>query len=181
LIDVYLGMGANLGDRQQTIEKAVQMLAQTPDIKIINQSAYYETEPIGYTAQDWFLNNVLHIRTTLTPAALLKVTQAIEQQLGRVRTIRWGPRTIDIDILFYGEQIINTPDLIIPHPRLLERAFVVIPLLEIAPEIHYPGGQRLAAMVSPRLAEQRIYRLKEGNNPLQREQLKQNAGREAKN
>lgn len=159
LTAVYLGLGSNLGNRKANITAALQRLTAVPEITLVRQASYYETEPVGYQDQDWFLNTVALFETALLPLELLQQMQQIELALGRVRTIRWGPRTIDIDLLFYGEQIINTPELIVPHPRILERAFVVVPLLEIAPDLQYPGKGKINTLVAPVVEEQRISRL----------------------
>ncbi|MED0736364.1 2-amino-4-hydroxy-6-hydroxymethyldihydropteridine diphosphokinase [Aneurinibacillus thermoaerophilus] len=138
---VFLGLGSNIGDREKLLICAIRMLDAVPGIKVTCVSSLYETDPVGYTEQDTFLNLVVEIETILSPAVLLANTQQIEAELGRVRTIRWGPRTLDIDILLYGKQWIRDKGLEIPHPRMLERAFVIVPLAEIAPEIEIPYKQ----------------------------------------
>src|SRR5690606_15925550 len=135
----FLGMGSNIGDRFAQIEQAVRFLEDSCAIEVNKLSSVYETEPVGYLDQPKFLNLVCQIQTTLTPHQLLRLVQSIEQQLKRKRTIRWGPRTIDIDILLFGNQIIHDPDLIIPHPRMLQRSFVMIPLAELDPDRMIPG------------------------------------------
>ena len=136
----FLGLGSNLGDRQSYLSAACRELAAHPSIQIIQASSLYETEPVGYQEQGWFLNQVMEMETTLTPEELLFFTQGIENELGRKRLIRWGPRVIDLDILLYGNSVINTPDLIIPHPRMYVRQFVLVPLGEIAPDLLHPDG-----------------------------------------
>lgn len=132
----YLSLGSNLGHREANIRSALKMLGQ--EVQILKVSSLYETEPVGYKDQPWFLNCVCSIETDLSPQALLKFAKAIEKKVGRKRTIRFGPRPIDIDILFYEDLILDSPDLVIPHPRLAERAFVVVPLKEIAPNLIHP-------------------------------------------
>lgn len=132
---VYLGLGANLGDRQKNIEKAIEKITKLPDTELLKASPLYETEPIGHTAQPKFLNGAVAIKTTLSPMDLLCQLKKIEKELGREETFRFGPRLIDIDILFFGDQKLNTLELIIPHPRITERYFVLRPLLDIAPEL----------------------------------------------
>lgn len=132
----YLGLGSNLGDRETKITSALKMLGQKA--QILKISSLYETEPVGYKDQPWFLNCVCSLETDLSPQALLKFAKAIERKLGRKPTLRFGPRLIDIDILFYDGLILDSPDLVIPHPRLAERAFVLVPLKEIAPNLVHP-------------------------------------------
>jgi 2-amino-4-hydroxy-6-hydroxymethyldihydropteridine diphosphokinase len=134
----FLGLGSNMGDREALLVQAVNMLHQTPGIRVVQSSAIYETDPVGYTEQDAFFNIVVEIETVLSPADLLACTQAIEHELGRVRTIRWGPRTLDIDILLYDQMYIREGELQVPHPRMGERAFVLIPLADIAPNVEVP-------------------------------------------
>lgn len=136
----FLGLGSNLGDRQSYLDAACRELAAHPLIRIMQASSLYETEPAGYREQGWFLNQVVQVETALDPEGLLSVTQGIENKLGRKRLIRWGPRVIDLDILLYGNSVVNTPDLIIPHPRMYERQFVLAPLREITPDILHPDG-----------------------------------------
>ncbi|HEY4600529.1 MAG TPA: 2-amino-4-hydroxy-6-hydroxymethyldihydropteridine diphosphokinase [Cerasibacillus sp.] len=132
---VYLGLGTNIEPRKSHLEKALEQLKQNEAITIVKQSNRYETAPVGYTEQADFLNMVVEIKTTLSPELLLDRCQTIEKELGRERTIRFGPRTIDLDILLYNEENIKTERLTVPHPRMHERGFVLIPLAEIAPHI----------------------------------------------
>jgi len=136
---VFLELGSNLGDRAQMLARG-RALLEEPDLRIVGVSRVYESPPWGMADQPWFLNQVVQIRTGLPPRALLSRCLDIEAQLGRVRTVRWGPRTIDIDILLYDGLEMNTPDLIIPHPRLRQRAFALIPLEELAPGLVLPDG-----------------------------------------
>lgn len=138
--EAYLGLGANLGDRKRGITEALLRLSLHPQVEIIQVAPLLETDPVGPGEQPCYLNTVCRIRTSLSPRDLLSLTMQIEKDLGRDRTkeIRWGPRPIDIDLLFYGDQIVEEPDLILPHPRLHERDFVLIPLLQIAPKIIHP-------------------------------------------
>jgi len=134
--EVYLGLGSNLGDRFLLMENAVEFLRASGAFEDIRISSLYETDPIGYTDQPPFLNAVFGGKTQLSPEALLKLCQAVETELNRVRVIHWGPRTIDADILLYDTIRVQEPDLVIPHPRMFERSFVLIPLIEIcSPEI----------------------------------------------
>jgi 2-amino-4-hydroxy-6-hydroxymethyldihydropteridine diphosphokinase len=131
---VYLGLGSNLGDREKNIHDAVDQL-NASGVKVQKLSTIIETDPVGGPPQGFFLNAVAKAEADLAPTDLLKTCQVIESRLGRVRTDRNGPRTIDIDILLYDDLSINTPELMIPHPRMRERHFVMWPLREIAPEI----------------------------------------------
>lgn len=134
----YIGLGANLGDRQAGIQRALRELTNLPTIELVKVSALYETTPVGFTNQPDFLNQVISVRTSLPPQALLHVLLHIENQMGRTRTIHWGPRVIDMDLLLYGDMQIAVPGLTIPHPYLRERAFVLVPLAEIAPDWALP-------------------------------------------
>ncbi|HHX96320.1 MAG TPA: 2-amino-4-hydroxy-6-hydroxymethyldihydropteridine diphosphokinase [Clostridia bacterium] len=132
--EIYLSMGSNQGERLNNLVEALKLLPEK-GILLKKISAIYETTAVGYTFQPDFLNLVVCALTSLKPLELLDVCLAIEKQLGRVRNFRWGPRTLDLDILFYGTLQMTTPCLQIPHPRLKERAFVLVPLREIAPQI----------------------------------------------
>lgn len=134
---VYLGLGTNLGDRRLNLQSAVQQLA--PRVLVIAESKVYETPAWGYEQQPAFLNMVVRADTDLQPEELLKEIKGVEQRLGRTATFRWGPRLIDIDILYYEDLILDTAGLVIPHPRLHERAFVLVPLADIAPEHVHPA------------------------------------------
>ena len=127
----YISLGSNIGDRAYYLTEAVSRLDAHPQIQMIGSSSIYETEPVGYTDQDSFLNKVVAVCTTLTSHELLSYMLQVEIELGRTRDIRWGPRTLDLDLLLYGKEQINTADLILPHPRMEERAFVLIPLIEV--------------------------------------------------
>lgn len=136
LATVYLALGSNLGDRQTNLEGAMKRLAQ--ELVIEQTSSLYETEPVGYREQPLFLNAVCRATTNLSPFELLHLDKEIETALGRVPSFPNGPRIIDVDILLYGEEVMETAELTIPHPRLPERAFVLVPLAEIAPQLVHP-------------------------------------------
>lgn len=138
----YLALGSNLGDRLGALGCAVQELDATPGIAVHTVSSAYETEPWGVTDQPPFANAVIEVASDLDPAGLLAACKTIEASMGRRSSLRFGPRPIDIDILLFGDERIDTPELTIPHPRMLERDFVITPLLEIAPEVTVPGAGR---------------------------------------
>ena len=135
---IYIGIGANLGDREKTLQDATGILNEKPEIAIIAASAIYETAPIGVVDQPYFLNAVLQVHTSLSARSLLNCLLAIERKFGRLRETRWGPRTLDLDILLYGDAIINQPGLQVPHPHLHERAFVLVPLCDLKPDLKHP-------------------------------------------
>ena len=130
----FIALGSNIGNRYDNIASAIKRLTCYSGIQLVNYSSIYETDPIGYEDQDLFLNMVLEIQTALSPMELLEVCLKIELELGRKREIKWGPRTIDLDILTFNQENIESEKLTVPHPRMLERAFVIIPLLEIYKE-----------------------------------------------
>ncbi|TRZ36408.1 2-amino-4-hydroxy-6-hydroxymethyldihydropteridine diphosphokinase [Niallia circulans] len=135
----FLSLGSNIGERLENLREAVLMLEQNNSIEVVSVSSIYETDPVGYEEQEMFLNIAVQVRTLLSPFDLLGACQDIEQKLGRKRIIRWGPRTIDLDILLFNHENIESEKLIIPHPRMEERAFVLIPLIEIAPFVKVPN------------------------------------------
>ena len=137
---VYLALGSNMGNRLSNLKAAVLNL--TPQMTVKQKSSVYETPPWGFTEQDAFLNQVVKVTTYLEPEALLRHLKRMETALGRVPNFQNGPRVIDIDILFFGNMIINTPPLVVPHPRLHERAFVLVPFAEIEPDFIHPILQR---------------------------------------
>lgn len=132
---VYLSLGSNMGDRQLYLEEAMNLLGQIESIEIRKVSSFYETVPVGYLDQDLFLNVAVEIETILKPEALLEACQSVEHKLHRKRLIRWGPRTVDVDIIFYDDIKLVSENLEIPHPRALERAFVMWPIYEIAEDL----------------------------------------------
>lgn len=136
--DVFIGLGSNVGDRQDSIKKAIGILASDKMVQIESVSSIFETSPYGVEAQDSFMNAVIKIETSYSPLELLKKTKSIEQSLGRTHTFRWGPRKIDLDILLYGDRVVETETLSIPHKDMLHRDFVMVPLLEIEPEAYHP-------------------------------------------
>ena len=138
---IYLSLGSNLGDREAMIARAVEELARA-GVKPLRLSSLYATEPVGFLAQPWFLNCALKAQTELTPRQLLRVVQQVEKDLGRERITPGGPRTIDIDILLYGSSVIRASGLEVPHPRMGERRFVLVPLCELEPGLRLPRSKR---------------------------------------
>jgi 2-amino-4-hydroxy-6-hydroxymethyldihydropteridine diphosphokinase len=138
MVMVYLALGSNVGDREENLRRAIALLSDA-GVKIKKVSSIYETEPVDYLEQDWFLNSVLEAETDLEPLALLRALRRIEVNMGSKKAFAKGPRLIDLDILLYGDQAIDTPVLQIPHPRMLERKFVLVPLVEIAAELQHPS------------------------------------------
>jgi len=134
----YIGIGSNLGDKIDHCEKAISEILKIDRQRLLAKSSYYKTQPIGYPSQDWFVNGVIKIETDLEAHELLQTLKAIESQLGRAETFRWGPRTIDLDILFFDDVEINTERLQIPHPLIQDRQFVLVPLAEIARNFIHP-------------------------------------------
>ena len=133
---VYLSLGTNMGDHADNLKQAISSLA--PQMRVKKKSRVYETPPWGYTEQEPFLNQVVEVTTYLEPEPLLKHLKRLEIALGRKATFRYGPRLIDIDILFYGDLVLDTPVLTVPHPHLHERGFVLLPMMEIAPDLNHP-------------------------------------------
>jgi 2-amino-4-hydroxy-6-hydroxymethyldihydropteridine diphosphokinase len=142
----YLALGSNVGDRRAQLDQAIVVLSSTPGIDVTRVSTYHETKPVGGPpGQGDYLNAAVAVETTLSSHELLDVCQCLEAQGGRVCTEHWGPRTLDIDILLYNDLVIDSPDLVIPHPRMHERRFVLEPLAEIAPEARHPTRGRTIA------------------------------------
>ena len=138
----FVALGTNLGDRVGHLVGALQALDAEPDISIVAQSSIYETAPVGLIDQPAYLNAVAGLETPLSPFDLLKITQRIEQQFHRERGVRWGPRTLDLDILLSGATVLQEPNLTVPHPRMLDRRFVMVPLAEIAPDVIHPIAEK---------------------------------------
>ena len=133
-----LGLGSNIGDKRAALDAAIVRLA-AGGAPAVARSSYYRTEPWGFTEQDWFVNACIVVETTLSPEALLSLCLEVERALGRTRGIRWGPRIIDIDLLTYDDLRLDSPNLRLPHPAILDRAFVLVPLAEIAPDLVIDG------------------------------------------
>ncbi len=146
-VTAYIGLGANIGDPQQQLIRALQALNGLPSTRLTDWSSFYSSRPLGPQDQPDFINAVAAIETSLSPAELLACTQQLELAQGREKVRHWGERCIDLDILLYDDRVVDTPDLKIPHAGLTERSFVVVPLLEIAPGITLPDGRPLQQIV----------------------------------
>lgn len=134
----YIGLGANLGDREATLRRAIALLSAETEVEVVAVSTLRETDPVGIIEQPRFLNGAVAAETTLGPQALLETLLRIERELGRVRSERWGPRTLDLDLLVYGDEIVDEPGLRVPHPRVHERRFALEPLAELDPALVVP-------------------------------------------
>lgn len=150
-IDVVLGLGANLGDRLEALALGIDIVCRDPAVELVAISAVYETEPVGGPEQPDFLNAVLRISTTLEPIEVLALAQLAELELARERSTRWGPRTLDVDVINYGEVTSNHEALTLPHPRAAQRAFVLLPLAEVAPDVILAGMSETVAVLVDRL------------------------------
>jgi 2-amino-4-hydroxy-6-hydroxymethyldihydropteridine diphosphokinase len=147
----FLGLGSNLGDRLGNLRRAVELLRER-GVRVLRSSRVYETDPVGGPEQPDYLNAVVEVEAERTARHLLETCLAIEEEMGRVRAERWGPRAIDLDLLTFGEEEIDEPGLQVPHPRMHERAFVLAPLLELTADPKLPGGRRIADLrLSPEL------------------------------
>ena len=154
----YLSLGSNLGDREVNLRRALELIA-SPEVRVTRVSSTYETEPRDLRHQPWFLNIVAEIETTLFPLQLLGRIQKTEKELGRQRVVDKGPRTLDIDIVLFGNSVIDTPRLQVPHPRMHERRFVLEPLNELAPELHHPLTRRTIREMLAATASQKVSRI----------------------
>jgi 2-amino-4-hydroxy-6-hydroxymethyldihydropteridine diphosphokinase len=145
----YLALGSNLGDRLERLREAVRLLEEIEGVDVVRSSRVYETDPVG-PPQPAYLNAVIEVETSRSPVELLEACRAVEDALGRIRGERWGPRTIDVDVLTFDEQTVDEPDLQIPHPRMHERGFVLVPLGELDDDPMLPGGRTLSNLrISP--------------------------------
>jgi 2-amino-4-hydroxy-6-hydroxymethyldihydropteridine diphosphokinase len=155
---VYIGLGSNTGDRLEYLRSGVTALSGAEDVVVVAKSGVYESEPVGVTDQPDFLNAVVALETTLDPYELLSLLHKIEIENGRQRITRWGPRTLDLDILVFGDVEQDDPKLLLPHPRLKERRFVLEPLLEADPEVRLPDGARVSTLLEEIGDSQTVWR-----------------------
>lgn len=146
-VTAYVALGANLGDPLGQVEAAVTTLDQLPATRLLGRSPWYRSRPLGPKDQPDYLNGVVALSTGLGPFVLLDQLQAIERAHGRDRSVHWGPRTLDLDLLLYGQLSLDDPRLRLPHPEMCRRNFVIVPLFQIVPELQLPGGQRLSELV----------------------------------
>jgi 2-amino-4-hydroxy-6-hydroxymethyldihydropteridine diphosphokinase len=153
VVTAYIGLGSNLDDPESQVRRACAELAQIADSRLVAVSPLYRSEPLGPPGQPDYINAVARLATTLSPERLLDALQAIEQAHGRVRKERWGARTLDLDVLLYGEQVIDSARLTVPHPHMSGRAFVLYPLADIAPELVVPGLGPLVGLLAACPAE----------------------------
>jgi 2-amino-4-hydroxy-6-hydroxymethyldihydropteridine diphosphokinase len=160
----YLGLGSNLGDREANLRTSLEELERRGGVEVVRESSIYETEPVGMTEQPPFLNAVVEVETELAPRELLHLALDVERRIGRTREVRWGPRKIDIDILTFDQVTLDEPGLIVPHPRLTQRRFVLEPLLEIAPDAVLPDGTVLRAVLDSIPEVPRVVRLDDGGS-----------------
>ena len=145
----FIGLGSNLGERESMIRRALDELARLPSTTLVRASSLYDTEPVGDPDQPGFLNAVAELETDLTARQLLWNLRLIERRLGRVHTRHWGPRVIDLDLLLHGNEVLDQPDLTVPHPELIRRSFVLVPLVELDPLVVHPvTGETLLAHLS---------------------------------
>jgi 2-amino-4-hydroxy-6-hydroxymethyldihydropteridine diphosphokinase len=144
----FVGLGANLGDREGAIRSALELLGAQEGVKVVAVSTLRDTEPVGRVDQPRFLNGAAELETTLRPHDLLEVLFDVERELGRERRERWGPRTIDLDLLLYGAEVVDEPDLTVPHPRLHVRRFALEPLAELDPDLDVPGRGRVTDLLA---------------------------------
>ena len=152
----YLGLGSNLGDRLENLRRAVALLGER-GVRVLRSSRVYETDPVGGPPQPDYLNAVVEVEASGTAAELLSAGLEVEEAMGRERRERWGPRVIDLDVLTFGDQTIDEPGLRVPHPRMHERAFVMMPLLELDPDPLLPGGRHAADLRVEALGRVRLH------------------------
>ena len=166
-MSVYIGIGSNLGDKAGNCRRAVEVILADARNRIVQCSPFYQTEPVGKKEQDWFINGVSAMETSMEPAELLEFLMGVEKMMGRVRRERWGPRVIDLDILIFGQEVINKEGLQIPHPRLHERRFVLVPLRDIAPDLMHPLlGKTISQILAELPGEEKVLPLPQESQKL---------------
>jgi len=156
----FIGLGSNVGQRREHITKAIELLRRTPLIEVLQQASWYETEPVGVEGQRWFINTAVEVETKLAPRELLDRLKEIERIVGRQERGRWGPREVDLDLLLYGNLILEEDGLILPHPELHRRRFALEPLCELAPDVNHPRlGRSLRQLLADLDGRKRVIRL----------------------
>jgi 2-amino-4-hydroxy-6-hydroxymethyldihydropteridine diphosphokinase len=156
----YIGLGSNVGEREENLVRAISLLDSSPGIRVLRRASLYETEPVGVEAQPWFFNTVVEVEAELAPGELLRRLKEIEKALGREDRGRWGPREIDLDLLLYGDLVMEEDGLVLPHPELHRRRFVLEPLCELAPELIHPRlGQPLRELLAGLDERKKVIRL----------------------
>jgi 2-amino-4-hydroxy-6-hydroxymethyldihydropteridine diphosphokinase len=156
----YIGLGSNVGEREENLVRAISLLDSSPGIRVLRQASLYETEPVGVEAQPWFFNTVVEVEAELAPGELLRRLKEIEKALGREDRGRWGPREIDLDLLLYGDLVMEEDGLVLPHPELHRRRFVLEPLCELAPELIHPRlGRPLRELLAGLDERKKVIRL----------------------
>jgi 2-amino-4-hydroxy-6-hydroxymethyldihydropteridine diphosphokinase len=164
---VYVGIGSNLGDKLDNCRRAIEAVGSDTRNRLLKCSPFYHTEPVGGKKQDWFVNAVLSVETPLGPREFMDFLLGIEKTMGRVRGERWGPRVIDLDILFFGQKVIREGELEIPHPRLQERRFVLVPLQDIAPHLEHPLlGKTISQILAELKQEEKVLAVPEAGQKL---------------
>lgn len=157
---VFIGLGSNLGNRKKNIENSVDLFVGAKRINLLKRASYYETEPVGPN-QPWFINTAIEVETSFTPEALLDRCKEVERKIGRVDTLHWGPRLVDLDLLLFGDRTLNTERLEIPHPQMEKREFVLRPLIELEPKLTHPElGTPLKALLTKTDEDKKVIKLK---------------------
>jgi 2-amino-4-hydroxy-6-hydroxymethyldihydropteridine diphosphokinase len=169
-ITAYIGIGSNLGIPKENCTNAIEKISSTKDIKIISKSSFYRTEPIGGVQQGWFVNSAIEIKTDLSPENLLSVLLNLELAMGRIRKEKWGPRLIDLDLLFYGNLVLENKSLTLPHPEIQNRKFVLVPMSEIAENLIHPTLKKTIKTLLQESSDVTIVKKIKNPNPNHRDQ-----------